>query len=705
MKSLAAFLVLIVFSTAATAINTDSLRTVLAGQQGVPRILTLCELATALPSKESEEAVRLAREAVNLSVEASVDTLIVKSNAALGAVYEKKHLYPEAIAALKEALRVAERVGDKKKIGVICTNIGRNIFTYNVNRKEAMEYYFRAIELYQQIGEKERMARTYVNIANMMSSQGDNDGALNYYKMALPVIRDSSALAGIYNNIGAVYYQKGDLRTSFEWLEKALGVKQRNGFDEEEIADSYNNLGSVLINLGQEDKAMEYLRKALAINLSSGDSGSIAMNKNNIGSLYMNTGRLTEAEVYLLEAARISEKENIRGLTKDVYGLLAKLYALKNDFRAAYGYQKKFLELQESMQTSDLRQQISAAEQRINAQLREQEAKEKELQRQKENELLQVRNERQNLFIGILVAGALALLAAAGLFLLRYREKKRANEQLENRNLTIEAQKFEIEVKNREITDSIRYAQRLQQALLPQEDNLKESFPDSFVLFLPRDIVSGDFFWCATTGGKTIVAVADCTGHGVPGALMSMIGNNLLHQAVYEKQVSDPAQLLAELNRGLADLLQQRSGITSGEALGVKDGMDICLCVIDMARNELNYAGANRLLLIIRNREMTELPSDRASIGGNTPYDFVFTCRRFGLQPGDCLYLFTDGYADQFGGDKGKKMLSRNMKQVLLEHSSHPMEKQKDLLASHFHEWKGDYGQVDDVLLAGVRIG
>lgn len=258
----------------------------------------------------------------------------------------------------------------------------------------------------------------------------------------------------------------------------------------------------------------------------------------------------------------------------------------------------------------------------------------------------------------------------------------------------------ELAQKNADITSSIQYAKRIQSAILPDLDAIFGHLPQSFVLYKPKDIVSGDFYWFAERNGKCIIAVGDCTGHGVPGALMSMIGHNLLNQIVLEKGVIEPDQVLNRLNEGVRAALKQ-----DYHEQDTTDGMDIAICTIDKAKREVLYAGALRPLIVMRKVVMSKVESDRFPIGGSQDTrDRKFTLHRFPVDPGDTLYMFSDGYADQFGGEKGKKFMMKNLLQKLVAISHLPMDEQARLLEETFEEWKGEYQQVDDVLLVGIRI-
>jgi len=247
--------------------------------------------------------------------------------------------------------------------------------------------------------------------------------------------------------------------------------------------------------------------------------------------------------------------------------------------------------------------------------------------------------------------------------------------------------------------DSIQYAQKIQEAILPNKNIIYEHL-NAFILYLPKDIVSGDFYWFYKKAEKIIIATVDCTGHGVPGAFMSMIGNNLLNQIVIENGITKPAKILTELNNGVQTALNQRH--VDAEA---SDGMDVALCTIDKEKNELEFAGALRPLYIIKKGNIEKIEGVKSPIGGlQLGAENVYTSTVRQLAKGDTFYMFSDGYADQFGGKKGKKFMAKRLQQLLLDMQELPMEKQKKTLEDTHLDWKGDGEQVDDILLIGVRI-
>lgn len=263
-----------------------------------------------------------------------------------------------------------------------------------------------------------------------------------------------------------------------------------------------------------------------------------------------------------------------------------------------------------------------------------------------------------------------------------------------------------IKEKNKDITDSINYAKKIQEAILPPLEILKNRYENSFVLYQPKDIVSGDFYWFNLAGINElknnypyiIVAVADCTGHGVPGAFMSMIGSNLLTHIVLDREINSPDEALTELDKRIKKALKQE--VEDNES---KDGMDICLCAIHKEKEILHYAGANRPLIIIRNNEIIEYAPNKFPIGGQHVFHKIFNAHTIELKENDCIYMFTDGFCDQFGGPKGKKFMKKQFLEILLRIHTMDMKDQMKILSNSFKDWKGTMEQTDDVLVIGIK--
>lgn len=274
---------------------------------------------------------------------------------------------------------------------------------------------------------------------------------------------------------------------------------------------------------------------------------------------------------------------------------------------------------------------------------------------------------------------------------------KERTEEVVRQKEEVERQSRKVVELYKNVTDSIRYAKRLQESILPPEKRIKELLPDSFVLYRPKDIVSGDFYWVDKVNNRVMFAAVDCTGHGVPGAFMSLIGHNGLNQSIKEHGITKPSDVLRDLNRiSFEELHKDRDQF-------VRDGMDMALCAFDPERMTLDYAGANCPLYLLRDGEVVSYPPDKRPIGGFDLGDLGFTDHRIQLRKGDVIYIFSDGYADQFGGPNGKKFLYRRFRDLLVDIHEKPMDRQKGLLLEALNQWRGAQEQVDDILVIGMR--
>jgi sigma-B regulation protein RsbU (phosphoserine phosphatase) len=271
---------------------------------------------------------------------------------------------------------------------------------------------------------------------------------------------------------------------------------------------------------------------------------------------------------------------------------------------------------------------------------------------------------------------------------------------LSDANASLASAYKEIEEQKRHIEDSIHYAKRIQTAILPPDDFVRSTLKEHFVFYIPKDIVSGDFYWLNSLEGKAYVAAVDCTGHGVPGAFMSIVGHDQLNYAVTVVGAKKPSDILDALNHGVTKTLRQEKGEST-----VKDGMDISLCCIDYENKKLEYSGAYNPLYMVRNNELSQVDANKFPIGAFVGESLqFFTNHEIDVEEGDVFYIFSDGYQDQFGGPKNKKFLTKKFRDLLLEISSYPMEKQKEILEERFLDWKKDVVQVDDILVIGIKI-
>lgn len=286
------------------------------------------------------------------------------------------------------------------------------------------------------------------------------------------------------------------------------------------------------------------------------------------------------------------------------------------------------------------------------------------------------------------------LLLGAMLYFLSKTEKANTTIHLQKEELA--KQKHLLEEKNKDILDSINHAKRLQEAILPPAGLIKKMLPESFMLYMPKDIIAGDFYWIEHSGDTIFIAAADCTGHGVPGALVSVVCSNALNRTVREFHITEPGKILDKVRELVLKTFENSEN-------NVQDGMDISLCCINTKTNEIQWSGAYNSLWYIKNNEIYEIPADKQPVG---KYDkpAPFNTHNIKLEKGIVLYLFTDGYADQFGGPKGKKFKYKQLEEILLANASKSMEEQKIKLEERMEEWKGGHEQIDDILIIGIRV-
>jgi len=417
----------------------------------------------------------------------------------------------------------------------------------------------------------------------------------------------------------------------------------------------------------------------------------------NFGTTYTTLGRYREASAALYRALAISDSIGARSVTDEVYKYLSELYAASTlplpdtaggktlnmeemRLRALY-YFKNYLTLRDTLFSEEKNKQFLYKE--LNFEFEKKESLTK-AEHDKQMAVALEESRRQKLVTWFVAALAIAAAVILVIIFQSLRVTRR--------------QKMIIEKKNKHITDSINYAERIQNAILPQSDFVKTLFDDYFIFFQPKDIVSGDFYWAGRKDDKIIFAVADCTGHGVPGAFMSMIGNSLLNEIVNEKGIAAPDEILDRLRNDIIRALKQTDATESQ-----RDGMDIALFVLDKLKKTLEFSGAHNPLYHFRQNVFTELKGDAQTIGyDKVPYG-GFTKSKIEIQKDDTIYLFTDGFADQKGGTEKRKFYYTAFQQLLASVQHETMHRQEEIIRNTFNTWKEGFGQVDDVLVIGIR--
>ena len=621
----------------------------------------------------------------------------------LANIYTENSLFDSAIIYQEKALELRLKLTDKKPSADSYTNLG-NIYNLKGEYGKAAEYLFKAVKIYESINDVYGAAMCYYNIGRTFYSEKKYQQAIDYAvksRKGRETIGDKSGVATTYIleatcNQSLLRYDDASSN-----LKNAISIQKEIG-DQYGLQFTYSQIGLLFFNMKQYDLALEYQLSGLKISIETNNQQGVVTSYSCLGELYKAKRDFPKAIEYELKAYDLATKLNVMETKKDACMILSIVYHEMKNFEKAYEYQNKFVALKDSIDNESSTKQLQELQTQYGT-----EKKQKEIELLTKNrEIQDERIARQKIANYSIFAGLLLVLIFAFLTYRRYREKRIANELLAqqkveilNKNQDLQSKNDLIELQKKEITDSIEYAKTIQNAMLPNDSEIHEIFPDSFVLFTPKDIVSGDFYWFRKINDIHFAAAVDCTGHGVPGAFMSMIGNDKLDFAVQERNLSQPSEILSELNKGVKAALKQND--TNSKS---RDGMDIALCAFDLSNKKLQFAGANRVLYKISNGELTEYAPTKSAIGGFTSEDFEYGNTIIKYAKGDTFYLFTDGYADQFGGDAGKKLMTKNFKTLLLSIADRSMLVQKEEIGKTFKKWKGDFEQVDDVLVIGIRV-
>ncbi|MES2565305.1 MAG: tetratricopeptide repeat protein [Bacteroidota bacterium] len=682
MKKIILFSIFILFCLFAKGqiSKVDSLEKVLkTSPRDTNLVRTFNIIAGVVQFNNPEKGLAYCNKGLKLAGELNYEKGKAMLNNTSGICYSILGNYEEAYKCFTRALEGYTALNDKRSISLCLNNLG--IYYYNQgDYSKALDYYLQSLKVDEALNDDEGMLSSYNNIGLIYKEQGNNTRALQYFSQALVVaekLKDKAGLSMTYNNMGLVFWQQkkfaAALANFFKVLEIDKALDNQVG-----IAQSYNNIGLIYYEQKNFPLSLEYHLKAVGLFLSLNDNEGLTLAYSNMASIYEKTGDLKKSEEYAKLSLDISTAIGRKEVQRNSYQTLAQVYALQKNFKDAYKYQLLLTDIKDSLSNNESNKQIAEMSAKYETEKKEEQIKllEKDKKIQKT-----VRN-------SFIFAFALMLLLA-GVSYQSFLNKRKANTQLAIKNELIEE-------KQKEILDSINYAKRIQTAILPPNRIVKEHLPDSFILYKPKDIVAGDFYWLEHKNDQVLFAAADCTGHGVPGAMVSVICNNGLNRTVREYNITDPGKILDKTREIVIAEFEK-----SDEE--VKDGMDISLCAFNHITHQILWAGANNPLWVIRDNEVIELRPDKQPIGKYAEAK-PFATHSMQLKKGDSFYIFTDGYVDQFGGEKGKKFKSSKLKELLLSISNQPMNEQHRILDETFGTWKGNLEQVDDVCIIGVRV-
>ncbi len=623
-----------------------------------------------------------------------------------------------SIKIKQEALQLSKKINSHYLQAICFQSLGNYYLNAKSDFNSSLVNFLEAIKVCDKHNFTNLKGKVFIGLAGLYLKKEDFATAEKYYLQGIEIKEienDPNELGDAYNNFGNFYNDIADYPNALRYYQKSLAIRLKQN-DTLSIAVCYDNIANAYSARGAASNtnsdfalAENYYKKALSAFLTLNDKLELAICYLNLSEFYFEKSELfnsvSDKNIALencLKGLELSKEIGFKEGEAAAYGNLSQIYENSNQPDLALAYYKRHKQVSDSINSLESNKHIAELQMRYDVDKKDNEItilnKDKKIQASELNRQKIVRNS----FIGGFI-----LVVIFSFFLYRnYTEKKKVNMQLS-------IAKSLIEDKNKNITDSINYAQRIQQAILPLEQGLTDYLPESFILFKPKDIVSGDFYWFNSTASSAsksepdtlIIAAADCTGHGVPGAFMSVIGTNLLNEIVKINGLSQPGNILTQLNEHVRIALKQNQPGTQ-----TNDGMDVCLCAINKSEKVIEYAGANRPLYVFRNRagsyNFEEIKSSKFPVGGSqyNLEDLVYKNHQLHIENGDTFYLFSDGFCDQFGGPNDKKFMSKKFRELLQQIQPMSMKEQEKILRNSIEEWMGSQEQSDDILVIGIRL-
>jgi serine phosphatase RsbU (regulator of sigma subunit) len=642
-----------------------------------------------------------------------------------GDIYRSTDNYIKALDALSISMDYYVNLDDKKGIAGVRNRIGA-VYRLQGKYPEALEHYFEALKEYQSINFGPGISVTLNNIGIVYLYQKEYDKALEYYFKSLKLgeeINDEESIGISYINIGEAYQKKKDYNKAIDYYLKSLIISKKLK-DLDAIGVNYNEIGSIYTDQNNLQQASVFLGQALKAFKELGSKSRQAECELFIGRNYAKSKDLQQAIIHFNIALDFAKRTGSKELYKNAVFNLSEVYESTKNSTLALKYYKEYISIRDSIFNEENTKRSIQAEL-----LYQFENKQKilKLEQAKKDAIYIEKAKNQKVFRNFLIAILTLLIILITFVFSAFRSKHRANiilanqqneilekneellqqqeeiltqrDEIEHKNLILERSQQIIAAKNDRIISSIEYAQTIQQAILPHEDQLSKYFLDHFVVFLPKDIVSGDFFWFSADQDLVFAAVIDCTGHGVPGSFMSLIGNTLLNQIVNEWHTHDPALILEYLHQKIRTALQQDEVHSKSHA-----SMDICFVKINTKTHKATFAGASRPLLVIQNGTLIKIPGDKKSVGGfQRETKRYFTNHEIQLSSNSYLYLTTDGFIDQMNPAKRKYGPNQLIK-LLEENHTLPMAAQKDIILNKLETFKQGEEQIDDICILGIKI-
>jgi len=691
-------------------------------KQDTNRVNILNHLGEITERSNPEEKLKYTKEALILSEKLIFLEGMARACLGMSNYYSLLGLPDSNEIYLLKSEKILLKTNNQAGLAKVYGNMGALHYKLG-NTEKAITYFQKALTIFEKIKDKPNIAKANVQISLILQGINNYSDAMKHLTDAEKInneIGNETGLIEAYLNIGIIHKKTLNFDSALIYYNKAFIIAEKLN-DKFYLAKLYNNIGNVYLEKSEYKAAIAYYDKSIPLRLDLNDWSGLNITYSNLALIYSDLGKYEQSINLLKKCEEISLREKDKRGLMHTYKYFSTAYSGKKDYKSAFEYFEKYSAIRDTLINDQSNKLITDLEKKY-----ESEKKDKEIQLLNKTNLLRDSEiEKQNIDLkrkkiqSYALSGGILFMFVLSLVIFKsYKRKKKDNElilkqkrEVEKQNSIIETQKFEVEEKNKEILDSIKYAKRLQEAILPPKRLVKEWLPNSFVLYKPKDIVAGDFYWMESLNNRTYFAAADCTGHGVPGAMVSVICSNALNKSLIEENIYEPAKILDRTR----ELVIERFSRSDED---VKDGMDISLCSINWDSMELSWAGANNPVWIINpNRSAwpdqvtvfidskagAEIKANKQPIG-NFLNATPFTNHTFKLESGDTVYIFTDGYQDQFGGDKGKKLKASGLKKLLETNYSKSMDEQKEIISETFEKWRGSLEQIDDVCVIGVRI-
>jgi serine phosphatase RsbU (regulator of sigma subunit) len=604
--------------------------------------------------------------------------------ASYGIIYGMQSKYDSSIYFYEKAIRIYEKTGIKKQLGSSYSNIAIG-FQQQSNFPMALFYYQKSLKVSEELNDELQQAYTFLNIANINVTTGDSVRAEKTFLKAVTLAKKMKLNVVelyAYTNLSSMYMEGKRWRKSYDFALKAAALAHSTG-DQGIEAASLSKAAGAMARLNQPEKALAISERAIVVADSSAQPLNIWQAYGSKGYVLMIQKRWKDAIPFYEKA--MSSLKDADAYFID-YGVmqseLSECYEKTGEYTKALASYKKYAMIADSVRRKDNVQKTTELTMNYEFDKKEQAARAEQRAKDAVNHAQQ---------LALIIGLVLSLIIVAGA-ITGYRNKKKAN-------ILLSRQKLEIETQKNYLTAGISYARRIQKAVFPSGKTLSDNFPEHFILFKPLDVVSGDFYWYKQNGNEVFIAAADCTGHGVPGAFMSILGITYLNELINETRSGNPNEILNQLRGNVIRALHQSDGNSN-----VKDGMEVALCKFNMDSRILQFSGAFRPLFLLRDNNIQHIAGDNIPIAVYDDDEAPFTSNEIQLMKNDIVYIFTDGYVDQIGGPERKTFKTKRLKELLLEISGLTMCEQRSLLDGKIKEWQGEFDQTDDILVVGIKI-